>query len=96
MRFEWDEAKNRTNQSKHGVTFSEAQSVFYEDSALLFDDPDHSDEEQRFLLVGYSFRARVLVVVHCWRKMDEVIRIISARQATRSEYEMYHANGGLR
>ena len=96
MRFEWDEDKSRANLKKHGVTFVEAQSVFYEDGALLFDDPDHSQEEQRYLLVGPSVRGRVLVVVHCCREENDVLRIISARQATRKEQEAFRSQGGRR
>lgn len=85
MRFEWDDDKARTNLEKHGVSFEEARTVFYDDAALLYDDPDHSDDEDRLLLVGASFSFRMLVVVHCYREDDEVIRIISARKATRRE-----------
>jgi hypothetical protein len=84
MRFEWDEAKNAANQKKHGVAFEEAQTVFFDDDAILYDDPDHSEDEERFLLVGVSVALRVLVVVHCVRE-DEAIRIISARRATKRE-----------
>jgi uncharacterized protein len=94
MHFEWDEAKSRANENKHGVTFVEAKSVFFEEGALLFDDPDHSEEEQRFLLLGPSALMRVLVVVHCWMEEDGAIRIISARPATRREREAYRTQGG--
>lgn len=96
MRFEWDEAKSLGNQKKHGVTFVEARSVFYEETAHVFDDPDHSEEEQRYLLVGPSVLGRVLVVVHCWREDDELIRIVSARKATRREGEAFRTKGGRR
>lgn len=85
LRFEWDEAKNRSNTRKHGVSFEEAQTVFLDDHAIRFHDPDHSDDEDRFLMLGTSFRLRVLIVCHCYRQSDRVIRIISARKATRSE-----------
>jgi len=88
MRFTWDEAKDASNRAKHGVSFAEAQTVFYDDDAILYDDADHADDEERFLLVGVSVALRVLVVVHCVReerKDDEVIRIISARRATNRE-----------
>lgn len=89
MRFEWDEKKNSANRRKHGVTFQEAQSVFFDEAAILFDDPDHSGDERRFLLLGLSLSLRVLVVVHCLRDADETIRIISARKATKNEHQVY-------
>ena len=88
LRFEWDERKNRANQRKHGVAFEEAQTVFYDERAVLIADPD-SDEEDRFLLLGLSATLRALVVCHCYREQDEVIRIISAWKATRSERRQY-------
>ena len=91
MRFEWNKAKSTSNLRKHGVSFEEAQTVFYEDSALLFDDPDHSADEDRFLLLGPSAALRILIVVHCYRDRDEVIRIISARKATRNEQAVFTA-----
>lgn len=89
IRFEWDEKKNRQNVRKHGVSFEEAQSVFLDDHAMRFYDPDHSGDEDRFLMLGLSFTLRVLVVCHCYRERDVVIRIISARKATRQEGEHY-------
>lgn len=89
MRFEWNKAKSTSNLKKHGVSFEEAQTVFYEDSALLFDDPDHSADGDRFLLLGPSAASRILIVVHCYREPDEAIRIISARKATRNEQEVF-------
>ncbi|MBL8072075.1 MAG: BrnT family toxin [Nitrospira sp.] len=89
IRFEWDEKKNRQNIRKHGVSFEEAQSVFLDDHALRFYDPDHSKDEDRFLMLGLSFTLRILVVCHCYRERDAVIRIISARKATRQEGEHY-------
>ena len=83
--FDWDERKNSANKKKHGVSFEEAQSVFFDDNAIEYDDPEHSDEEDRFILVGKSFQLRVLVVCHCFRQSASVIRIISARKATRRE-----------
>ncbi len=91
MRFEWDEDKAKTNVRKHGIGFDEAKTVFFEEDALLFSDPDHSEEDGRFLLVGPSALLRILVVVHCHRVDDEVIRIISARKATRREREAFMA-----
>lgn len=89
MRFEWDEAKNRESQRKHRVSFAEAQTVFLDENALRFFDPDHSADEDRFLMLGISFRLRVLVVCHCFRVSDSVIRIISARKADKKEEADY-------
>lgn len=89
LRFEWDETKNRSNRTKHGVWFEEAQSAFDDPDARVFADVDHSETEDRFLLLGMSSTARVLVVVHCYRESDAVIRIISARKATRKETKAY-------
>lgn len=89
IRFEWDQRKSEGNARKHGVSFEEAQSVFYDDHAIQFFDDDHSDEEDRFILLGMSIELNVLVVCHCERKGGEVIRIISARKATRSEKSHY-------
>lgn len=91
LRFEWDENKNISNQKKHRISFEEAQTVFYDDNALLIDDPDHSEEEERFILLGFSRRANMLVVCHCYRRSDSVIRIISARKATKNEERAYNA-----
>ncbi len=87
--FDWDENQNRINQEKHGITFEEASTVFFDDRAILFDDPVHSIDEDRFLLLGMSETARLCIVCHCYRESDTVIRIISARQATRKEEERY-------
>ena len=87
LRFEWDERKNTANQRKHGVSFEEAQTVFYDDRALLLEDPDEA--EDRFVLLGLSLALRTLVVCHCYREEDEVLRIISARKANRSERAQY-------
>jgi uncharacterized DUF497 family protein len=86
--FTWDERKSRANERKHSVSFEEARSVFLDEQAVLFEDPDHSDDEHRFLLLGMSLRLRVLVVVHC-APTDDTIRIISARRATSSEAATY-------
>jgi hypothetical protein len=75
--------------AKHGVSFEEAQTVFLDESARLIDDPDHSENEDRFLLLGYSFQARCLMVSHCYRQSETVIRLISARRATVQEEEVY-------
>ena len=87
--FDWDENKNRINLEKHGITFEEASTVFFDDRAILFDDPEHSIDEDRFLLLGMSEAAKVCIVCHCYRESDTVIRIISARQATRKEEQRY-------
>lgn len=90
LRFEWDERKALQNKRKHGVSFDEASTLFSDDYGLLIDDPDHSGEEDRFLLLGLSASQRALVVAHCYRKADDVIRIISARKATRKERDIYN------
>lgn len=89
VRFEWDEAKNRENRRQHGVPFEEAETVFLDENAMRFFDPDHSSSEDRFLMLGISFRLRVLVVCHCYRVSDSVIRIISARKADKGEETDY-------
>ena len=93
LRFEWDERKAKANQKKHAVFFEEAQTVCFDDNAIEFPDPDHSEEEKRFLMLGRSFRLRILVVSHCFRKSESVIRIISARKATRKERTAYVRRG---
>ena len=90
IRFEWNQSKNRLNKRKHGVSFEEAETVFADEHALLIDDPEHSDEEDRFILLGLSAATRTLVVCHCYREKDEVIRIIAARKADRSEPNHYN------
>ena len=87
LRFEWDRRKNASNRRKHGVSFEEAQTAFCDERALLIDDPDESEE--RFVLLGLSAALRVLLVCHCYRKADDVIRIISARKANREEKKEY-------
>jgi len=89
LRFEWDERKNAENQRKHGVSFEEAQTAFLDDHAMLIDDPDHSSREERFILLGLSAALRHVVVCHCYRASNSVIRIISARKATATEREGY-------
>jgi len=89
MRIEWDEVKSRSNARKHGVSFPEAATVFSDERALLLADPDHSDEEDRFVLLGLSAKLRLLIVCHCYRRDDEWIRIISARKATKPEAAVY-------
>ena len=89
VQFEWDESKNRQNIKKHGVSFDEAQTVFLDDNAIRFYDPDHSEDEDRFIMLGFSFKLRMIVVCHCYKERDRVIRIISARKATRAEAQHY-------
>jgi uncharacterized protein len=87
--FTWDEVKARANVRKHGVSFVEAQLVFFDEHARLLDDPDHSEDEARFILLGLSDALRVLVVVHAYREAQGRIRIISARKATARERAGY-------
>lgn len=89
LRFEWDSRKAQTNLAKHGVSFAEAQTVFLDELALVIADPDHSDDEDRFVMLGMSALRRTLVVCHCYRDRDDVIRLISARPATRKERTYY-------
>jgi uncharacterized DUF497 family protein len=89
VRFEWDPAKATTNARKHGVTFEEAQTAFFDDLALVIEDPDHSQDEARFVLLGFSAAVRMLVVVHAYKSDPDTIRIISARKATKAERVVY-------
>ena len=89
MRFEWDHRKDTINLKKHGIAFREAQTVFADENGLLIDDPDHSGEEYRYILLGMSSKLRLLVVSHTYRKEELIIRIISARKATRIEQKQY-------
>ena len=88
----WDEEKNRSNQKKHGVSFEEAATVFYDDNSVLFDDPDHSFGEERFLIIGITTTEKICIVSHCYRDDNEVLRIISARKATKHEQNIYWNN----
>lgn len=89
MNFEWNAHKAASNHKKHGVSFEEAESVFFDEYARQFFDEAHSDEEDRFIMLGVSNRSRILVVCHCERGKDETIRIISARKATVNERSYY-------
>ncbi len=89
LHFEWDKRKNATNVIKHGISFDEASTVFYDERAIMFDDPEHSFDEERFLLLGMSSLANICIVCHCYRQSDMVIRIISARKATKVEVQRY-------
>ena len=90
IKFEWDENKNEINKKKHKISFEEAKTVFYDENALLIDDPEHSSEEDRFIIMGLSTKANLLVVCHCYRESESVIRLISARKATKTESEQYN------
>jgi uncharacterized protein len=87
--FEWDDHKNASNKRKHGVSFEDAQTVFFDEKAIEFNDPDHSIQEERFILLGLSQKLKVLVVCHCYRSDESKIRIISARKATKKEKGVY-------
>ena len=89
VHFDWDPAKNASNIRKHHVSFEEASTVFLDEGALLIADPDHSDEEDRFILLGLSSTLRLLIVCHCYRSKGGVIRIISAQKADRKERQEY-------
>jgi uncharacterized DUF497 family protein len=89
IKFEWDTQKAKSNLRKHGVSFEEAQSVFYDDNAIQFFDSENSESEDRFLMLGRSHQSRILLVCHCERDQGEVIRIISARKATAKERKHY-------
>jgi uncharacterized DUF497 family protein len=89
MQFSWDKAKATTNKKKHKVSFEEAVTTFYDENALVIPDPDHSIVEERFIILGVSRELRLLLVSHCYRDKDEVVRIISARKAISTESEQY-------
>lgn len=88
--FDWDTSKASLNKKKHGVSFEEAKFAFYDENALVIHDPEHSDDEDRFVLLGLSIETDLLIVCHCYRKQDSVIRIISARKATKKESSQYY------
>jgi hypothetical protein len=89
LRIDWDPRKAAANRRKHGVSFEEARTVFFDERGRLIDDPDHSEDEERFVLLGLSSSLRLLVVCHCYRGQGGVIRIISARRATARESKFY-------
>ena len=89
LRFEWDPQKDLINRKKHGVSFEEASTVFEDANALVISDPEHSEDEERFVILGFSLQANLLVVCHCYRASESVIRIISARKATKNESRQY-------
>ena len=92
LRFEWDERKEKANIKKHGVSFNEARMVFYDENAIQFFDPEHSESENRFILLGISLKLRILIVCHCFRESETVVRIISARKADGDEENEYWRN----
>jgi len=89
LRIEWDKKKNKSNQKKHGVSFEEAETVFYDENAVEFYDNIHSSAENRFLLLGLSYKLRTILVCHCLKENETIIRIISARKATKQEQKEY-------
>jgi len=89
IKFKWDPKKNAINKEKHHVSFEEAHTVFYDEEAKVIDDPEHSQEEDRFIILGFSKKANLLVVCHCYRASETIIRIISARRATKNESRQY-------
>jgi uncharacterized DUF497 family protein len=87
--FEWDELKSSSNKKRHGLSFEDAKTAFFDENALVIHDPEHSEEEDRFILLGLSAKLRILVVCHAYRKSAQIIRIISARIASRPEQKQY-------
>ena len=89
LTFEWNSKKDKSNTKKHGVSFDEAQTVFYDQHAIQFFDPEHSDDEERFILLGTSFKLNTIVVCHCFREGETKVRIFSARKADNEEAQAY-------
>ncbi len=89
IEFEWDASKNTANRKKHRISFEEAKTVFYDENARIIDDPDHSENEERFIILGFSYKLNLLMVSHCYRSSKDTIRIISARKATKLESKQY-------
>ena len=89
IRFEWDNTKNINNIKKHKISFEETKTVFFDENARVIPDPEHSKSEERFIILGISNKLKLLIVVHTYRKNDEVIRIITARKATKTESKYY-------
>ena len=92
LQFDWDSQKDKKNRKKHGVSFDEAETAFYDEHAIRFYDPDHSEDEDRYILLGTSFKLKTLVVCHCYRQEETLIRIISARKAEPDEEQAYWSN----
>jgi uncharacterized DUF497 family protein len=89
LEFEWNKRKATSNQKKHGVSFEEARTAFFDEGAIQYFDPDNSDQEERFILLGLSLQPQVLVVCHCFKESETVVRIISARKADKVEERAY-------
>ena len=87
--FEWDKIKERASIKKHGISFEEARTAFYDENAIQFYDPDHSEDEDRFILLGTSYKLNTLVICHCFSEEETVVRIISARKADKVETQAY-------
>jgi len=94
VKFEWDDNKQRINIKKHGISFEEAKTVFYDENALFITDPDHSILEERFLILGISKKTNLLTVCHCYKENEEIIRIINARKASSKEKKQYISKKG--
>jgi len=92
--FQWDENKYHANQGKHKISFEEAETAFYDPQSIVIDDPDHSKGEERFILIGLSAQANLLVICHCYRESETVVRIFSARKATKRESKQYYHEEG--
>lgn len=92
LKFEWDTNKEKANIKKYGVSFADAETAFHDEYAMQFYDPDHSDDEDRFILLGTNHQLKTLVICHCFRQTETVIRIISARHADTSEQAAYWSN----
>ena len=90
IHFQWDQSKNLANIKKHKISFEEAKTVFFDENARLISDPEHSVKEERFIILGFSIKLKLLIVVHTYKENDEIIRIISARKATKSESKYYN------
>ena len=90
IHFQWDQSKNLANIKKHKISFEEAKTVFFDENARLIPDPEHSVKEERFIILGFSIKLKLLIVVHMYKENDEIIRIISARKATKSESKYYN------
>jgi len=88
-KFDWDRTKNLMNINKHGISFKEAATIFQDKNSIELDDLEHSQDEDRFLIIGESRRFRLIVVCHCYRENDTIIRIISAREANKEEAKLY-------
>jgi len=90
MRFQWDQNKNLANIKKHNIPFEEAKTVFFDDNARLISDPKHSITEEHFIILGFSNKLRLLIVVHTYKERNDIIRIISTRKATKFESNYYY------